>query len=667
MSGAAAVFSIDDDGEAVKLPKPRLPNLRVPKVRIPFAGGRRSVWFNGILVVTLLGLVGGGYALTSAKSASVTSSETVSTAKTGIVLSSVSATGNVESPDDLGVNFQQSGRVVSIAVQPGQHVDAGAELARIDDVTQQSALASAQAQLASARAQLASKRKGQTDAEKAQDAAGLAQAQLSIDSADKALARAKASANLNVTKYQLQVDQAAAQVDSATVTAAANSGKYDLAVQQAEDQYDEAQSNLSNASQALSDARTTLQALQSSYDPSASSGETASSLVSRYQADQSSCQANASNPGYTPSDGVDCDHVGDLLQRAQSYSSAESSYDQASNAASSAERAVASAQQSRSSGELQDQQQIDSAKRSLDTAKLNQSSGLLQDQQQIETSEGSLSSTRASYASTVASNQVKAEGTPEEIAQAQASVASAQNQVDSAQRNVEDTILRAPTAGTVGSVSGQVGEYTGSGGSASSSSSSSSSSASSTSSTSSTSGFVVLTNLDHLDVKVGFTETDAVKVRVGQDATIAIDAIGGDTLEGTVVSLDVNQTVVNNVVTYYAKVAFGDEPESVKPGMTASVSVVLDKREDVVTLPTAAVSTQGTTAAVTVRSQDGTESQRTIGIGLRGDNAVEITSGLEAGEAVVTRTTTAGGGGNNFGPPGGGGGIGGGIGGGGPP
>lgn len=621
-------------------------------------------------MVTLFGLVGGGYALTNAESASVTSSETVSTAKTGIVLSSVSATGNVESPDDLGVSFQQSGRVVSISVQPGQYVDAGAELARIEDVTQQSALVSAQAQLASARAQLASKRKGQTDAEKAQDAAGLAQAQLSIDSADKARARAKASAELNVTKYQLQVDQAAAQVDSATATAAANSDRYNLAVEQAEDQDDEAQSDLSSASQQLSNARSTLQALQLSYDPSASSSEWASSLVSRYQADQSSCQANASDPAYTPSDGVDCDHVGDLLQAAQAYASTQSSYDQASKAASSAERAVQSAKQNRTSGLLQDQQQIDSAKRSLETAKLNQSSGLLQDQQQIETSEGSLKSAQASYASTVASNQVKAERTPEEIAQAEASVASAQNQVESAQRNVEDTILRAPIAGAVGSVSGQVGEYAGGGGGSSSSSATSSSSGSSSSTSSSTSGFVVLTNLDLLDVRVGFTETDAAKVKVGQDATVTIDAIGGDILEGTVVSLDVNQTVVNNVVTYYAQVAFDEPPESVKPGMTASVSVVLDKREDVVTLPTAAVSSTGTTAVVTVRGKEGTESQRTIGVGLRGDNAIEITSGLGAGETVVTRTTTPGGGGTNFRPPGGGGfggGIGGGIGGGGRP
>jgi macrolide-specific efflux system membrane fusion protein len=100
--------------------------------------------------------------------------------------------------------------------------------------------------------------------------------------------------------------------------------------------------------------------------------------------------------------------------------------------------------------------------------------------------------------------------------------------------------------------------------------------------------------------------------------------------------------------------------------MTASVSVVLDKRENVVTLSTSAVTTRGNTATVTVRDNSGKDSSRTIAVGLRGDNAVEIVSGLQAGETVVTKVTTATGTGtSNFGGRGGaGGGVGGGAGGG---
>jgi len=89
----------------------------------------------------------------------------------------------------------------------------------------------------------------------------------------------------------------------------------------------------------------------------------------------------------------------------------------------------------------------------------------------------------------------------------------------------------------------------------------------------------------------------------------------------------------------------------------APVSVVLDKRENVVTLPTSAVTTRGNTATVTVRDTSGKDSSRTIAVGLRGDNAVEIVSGLQAGDTVVTKVTSATGTGtSNFGGRGGGGG-----------
>ena len=92
--------------------------------------------------------------------------------------------------------------------------------------------------------------------------------------------------------------------------------------------------------------------------------------------------------------------------------------------------------------------------------------------------------------------------------------------------------------------------------------------------------------------------------------------------------------------------------------MTSSVAVVLDKRDNVVTLPTSAVTTRGNTATVTVRA-NGKDTSRSIAVGLRGDNAVEIVSGLQAGETVVTKVTSATGTGtsNIGGARGGGGGI----------
>jgi multidrug efflux pump subunit AcrA (membrane-fusion protein) len=613
---------------------------------------RRSLLLNGTLLVTAAGLAGGAYFITGGSPDAAASAESIATAKTGVVLSSVSATGNLEAPNVLGVNFGQSGRVTSISVAVGQHVDAGAEMARVDDSTQQSALASAKAQLSSAEAQLAAKRRGLTDAEKAQEAANLAQAQGSIDNAQRALDRAEATAAANATKYQQQVDQSGAQLAAQQQTAAQNKVKYQQQVDQAQAALTTAQAAQSAAQQTRSEDQAALRSLQTSYDPSRPSGESTNATENRYRLDQSWCQANSSatTSGYDHAP-VTCAQIANLLTAAQNLAGAESGVTQAQSATTSAQNAFTTAQQNQTAGLVADQQQIDTAQRSVDNAKQSQTTGLLQDQQQVQSSEDSLANARATYASTTAGDAVKeAPAKAEDVAQAEASVASAQAQVDTATKNEDDTVLRAPIAGTVSSISGLVGDYA-SGGSASGSSSSSDG----------TSGFVVLTDVDVVDVKVGFSEADAAKVRVGQRATISIDATGGSTVDGTVVSLDVNRTLVDNVVTYYAKVRLDGAAAGVKPGMTASVSVVLDKRDDVVTLPTSAVPSQGTSTTVTVRDASGHDTPRTIAIGLRGDNAVEITSGLSAGDNVVTTTSSAAPSGG-FAPPGGG--LGGGLGGG---
>ena len=686
----------------------------------------RKFLVNGALAAVAVAAGVTSYMVVGANSASTHTSETLSTAKTGIVLSSVTSTGNVEAPTSLGVNFQQSGTVTEIDVTPGQHVDQGQVLARVDDTTQRSALVTAQAALASAQAALAQKIRGATPEALAQDAVGLQQSELSVGNAqdglqhaqqtaagnalkyqqgvDQALAQlaaAQQSAADNVPKYQQGVDQASAQLAAAQQTAADNLTKYQQAVDQAKQQLDVANQQLSTANTNLSEDQSSLQQLQASYDPSASSSPDANSALNRYRMDQTDCQSgDPKNPPTNAPDGVNCAHVGDLISFTQNVISAQNAQTQASNAVDTAQRGVDSAVLAQTNGQVQDQQAvataqraIDSAKlaqtnglqqdqqavataqRGVDTAKLNQSNGLVADSQAIDTASNAINTAQSALESTQAGNAVKeAPATPDVLAAARATVSSSEASLVTAQRNEDETALTAPVAGTVAAVNGQVGSPSGgtssSGtGSTSGTSGSSGGGSSSGSSSSSTSGFVVLTDVNLLDVKAGFAEADAAKLKVGQAATVTFDALPGQTVNGTVLSIDVNQTLVSNVVTYYAHIGLTNPPADIKPGMTASVSVVLDKRENVVTLPTSAVTARGNTATVTVRDSSGKDSSRSIALGLRGDNAVEIVSGLQAGETVVTKvTSTTGTGTSNFGGRGGGGGggiVGGGPGGGG--
>lgn len=219
------------------------------------------------------------------------------------------------------------------------------------------------------------------------------------------------------------------------------------------------------------------------------------------------------------------------------------------------------------------------------------------------------------------------------VAQAKAAVNAAALDVSDAKAAVEATTLKAPSAGTISAVNFSVGQTVGGGGNSSSSSSSSSSAANGSSSNSSR-AFATLLDLDHMVVNVGFPESDAGKLASGQPVTLTIDPLPGERMTGTLASIDTVSTVVSNVVTYNAVVSFDLVPAGVKPGMTANVAVIAARRDNVISVPSAAISTAGGASTVTVRV-DGVDETRPVVTGLKGDGTTEIISGLDPGDQVV--------------------------------
>jgi macrolide-specific efflux system membrane fusion protein len=225
---------------------------------------------------------------------------------------------------------------------------------------------------------------------------------------------------------------------------------------------------------------------------------------------------------------------------------------------------------------------------------------------------------------------------PVAVAQAQAAVAQAQLAVTTAQKTLDATTLKAPQAGTISAVNFTVGQTVGGGGNSVSSSSSGSGSGagSGSGSSGSSNAFATLLDLDHMVVKVGFAEADAGKIAVGQPVTISIDSLTGQALTGTVSEIDTISTVVSNVVTYNSVISFDSLPATVKPGMTANVSVITASKDNVVEVPSAAISTSGGQSTVTVRV-NGKDQVTPVQTGLKGDGTTEILSGLNEGDQVV--------------------------------
>jgi macrolide-specific efflux system membrane fusion protein len=159
------------------------------------------------------------------------------------------------------------------------------------------------------------------------------------------------------------------------------------------------------------------------------------------------------------------------------------------------------------------------------------------------------------------------------------------------------------------------------------------------------------------------TETDVSSIKASQVAAVTITALGTD-VAGTVSSVSTTGSNSSGVVGFGILVAIDSVPAGVLPGMSVQVTVVTAQSASVLSIPSIALGGTLGSYTVSVLASDGTISTRSVGTGLVTSDLAEITSGLAAGDRVVTGTAstqlTTDGGGGFRGPGGLGGGFGGG-------
>jgi macrolide-specific efflux system membrane fusion protein len=140
-----------------------------------------------------------------------------------------------------------------------------------------------------------------------------------------------------------------------------------------------------------------------------------------------------------------------------------------------------------------------------------------------------------------------------------------------------------------------------------------------------------------MTMTVAFSESDISKVKVGQAATVTLDALTGVELGAHVTAISTVGTTSSSVVSYNATLTLDQSDSQVKPGMSASASVIVSQAQGV-TVPSSAVTGTGSIATVTLES-NGKKTQRQVAIGLRGNNRTQILSGLKAGDQLAVTTT----------------------------
>jgi len=137
------------------------------------------------------------------------------------------------------------------------------------------------------------------------------------------------------------------------------------------------------------------------------------------------------------------------------------------------------------------------------------------------------------------------------------------------------------------------------------------------------------------------SEIEVSLIKPGQKATVTLDSISDKTFTGKVVSVDRVGSVTNNVTTYPIIIQLDTSSELILPNMTAVANVITDSKSDILIIPSAAITYQNDQTLVTI-IKDEIEVNQKVEIGISNDTQVEIISGLNESDVVVTGSVSTG-------------------------
>jgi RND family efflux transporter MFP subunit len=211
----------------------------------------------------------------------------------------------------------------------------------------------------------------------------------------------------------------------------------------------------------------------------------------------------------------------------------------------------------------------------------------------------------------------------------QIAITQAQNALTDAEQNLSYYHIGAPFDGVMASVPVIVGDNVGSG----------------------TTLGTIITTKELADVSLN--EVDVAKISLGEKATLTFDAIPNLTIAGQVVEIDSVGTVTQGVVNYNVQISFDTTSnDGVKPGMSVNASIITGIAQNVLMVPSSAIKTTNgvsyvqmfdTQLATPLPGVQGSPSlvpprNQTIAVGITNGTSTEVTSGLKAGDEIVTKT-----------------------------
>ena len=224
-------------------------------------------------------------------------------------------------------------------------------------------------------------------------------------------------------------------------------------------------------------------------------------------------------------------------------------------------------------------------------------------------------------------NQEAVDNAAKELAVNQAGLNLARRQIESAravlkesEANLSYATIMAPISGVIASVSTQEGETVAAG--------------------LNSPVFVTIVDLKRLQVDAFVDEVDIGKVHDGQKAVFTVDSYPAREFEGKVVAIYPKAVIQENVVNYDVVINITSPYDGLlKPDMTASVTIMLEARPNVLAVPAEAVKRERGKTLLYVLT-DGRTEPREVKTGWKDGPWIEIAGGVEEGETILLSAPT---------------------------
>ena len=542
--------------------------------RVPQISGRMMVII-GVVIVAVVGAI--VFSSVQSKAAATAIGATV-TATQGDITASITATGKMTPRSSADLSYTSGGRVAEVLVVAGDSVAKDAPLVKLEDnmlsLDAQSATAAmtqAQADVAVATAQLAGAQ------------AVLNQTVGSVTANDITAARAiltEAQARLALLSNGTRAE-VLARTQAAVVDAQANLDTQRKVLAVAKEQADTLVAQRANN---LADAQSTM---------------TGASEDNQHVIDK----------GTDPRTGRELSQS-DIRDYAGKYNETVRATENATALLAQATRDADAARQAEISGIATAESRLTTAQADLTALTSGAGADVAAAKAAAAIAESNLGKLLGDQRNAqVAAQEANVAAAKAGLDRANARLTQAQAQAKMAGVKLDDATLTAPFAGVVADVNAKVGELV------------------------STAPVVNLIDITKFAVEITVDEVDVAKVAVGQPVAVLVDALGEPALQGAVVRIAPQATINNGVVSYKVTVEATPDQRVVKSGMTASAQIITAQAKNAIGVPRAAVHLVDGVQKVTV-VKNGVREVRTVETGVRGDDLVEIKSGVVAGDVI---------------------------------